>query len=257
VQLKPVVNSWIDSETIRYGGLDEFYCLNDESLVNYDYVVAWADTLSRGTLGRGLFMRGNHNADPERRERATPRPSRAGIPFVLPFSLLNEGTLRMFNSGFYRARPERKKSVVPLSPFFYPLDAIGNYHRIYGPGGMIQWQGLVPSREAVREVLAASAHVGASFLTVMKVMGDHPPAGLMSFSGSGITIALDFPFSRTVIERLPRLDEIVAAAGGRLYPAKDARMSGSHFRGFYPQWPSLAPFIDRRFSSSFWRRVMR
>jgi hypothetical protein len=174
---------------------------------------------------------------------------------VFPFSLLNRGTLKIFNSTFYRARPSRKKAVVPLGPFFYPLDSIGAYHRIYGPRGMIQWQGLIPSREAVREVLTASTRVGGSFLTVLKVMGNRAPAGLMSFSGEGVTISLDFPHSRNVLETLPRLDDIVAAAGGRLYPAKDARMSGANFRRYFPQWQELLPFIDRRFSSSFWRRV--
>lgn len=257
VQLKPIVNSWIDSETIRYTSLDEFYSVNEESMSGYDYVVAWTDTLSHRQPGRGLFMRGNHNQDQERRERKTPIRSRIGVPFVMPFSVLNSATLRIFNSGLYHARPARKEAVVEMIPFFYPLDGIGNYHRIYGPGGMIQWQGLVPSREAAREILAASADVGGSFLTVMKVMGDRPSPGLLSFSGSGVTIALDFPWSRTVMEKLPRLDDIVAAAGGRLYPAKDARMSGRHFRRFYPHWHELVPYIDPRFSSSFWRRVTR
>jgi hypothetical protein len=255
VQLKPIVNSSIDSETIRYGNIGEFYALNEESTAGHDYVVAWTDTLSRKELGRGLFIRGNHNRDPERKERKAPAGPYVGIPGVFPFSLLNRGTLKVFNSVLYRARPSRKKAVVPLGPFFYPLDSIGAYHRIYGPGGMIQWQGLIPSPEAVREVLSASTEVGGSFLTVLKVMGDRAPAGLMSFSGKGVTIALDFPYSRSVLEKLPRLDDIVAAAGGRLYPAKDARMSGANFRRYFPQWQELLPFIDRRFSSSFWRRV--
>jgi hypothetical protein len=77
----------------------------------------------------------------------------------------------------------------------------------------------------------------------------------LSFSGAGITLALDFPYSPRVLEKLPRLDAIVAEAGGRLYPAKDARMSGENFRRYFPQWRELLPFIDPRFSSSFWRRV--
>jgi hypothetical protein len=255
IQLKPIVNSSIDVETIRYGNIDEYYALNEESVSRYDYAVAWTDTLSRKGLGRGLFIRGNHNTDPERLVRKAPAAPWFGIPGVLPFSLLNRGTLQVFNSTFYRARPSRKKATVPLGPFFYPLDSIGAYHRVYGPGGMIQWQGLIPSREAAREVLSFSTHVGGSFLSVVKVMGDRAPAGLMSFSGEGVTIALDFPFSRNVLEKLPRLDDIVAAAGGRLYPAKDARMSGANFRRYFPQWHELLPFIDRRFSSSFWRRV--
>lgn len=255
VQLKPIVNSSIDSEAVRYGGPDEFYALSDESVRGYEYMVAWTDTLSRQQPGRGVFMRGSHNRDADRSERKAPGGPWIGVPGVLPFSVFNRGTLKAFNCFFYRARPARKKSVVPLGPFFYPLDSIGAYHRIYGPGGMIQWQALIPSRDVASEVLKTSADVGGSFLSVMKVMGDRPPAGLMSFSGSGVTIALDFPYSRNVLERLPRLDDMVAEAGGRLYPAKDARMSGANFRRYFPQWEELVRFIDPRFSSSFWRRV--
>jgi hypothetical protein len=253
VQLKPIVNSWIDSEMIRYGDMNEFYALNEESVGGHDYVVAWTDTLSG--KGRGLFIRGNHNRDPQRRELKAPSGPWIGVPAVFPFSVLNRGTIKAFNSVLYWVRPSRTKSVVALRPFFYPLDVLGAYHRIYGPGGMIQWQGLIPTREAAHEVLAASTEVGGSFLSVLKVMGDREPAGLMSFSGKGVTIALDFPYTRNVMEKLPRLDDIVAAAGGRLYPAKDARMSGANFRRYFPQWQELLPFIDPRFSSSFWRRV--
>ena len=255
VQLKPMVNSWIDSEAIRYGDVDEFYSLNMESTAKYEYAVAWVDTLSGRGLGRGIFIRGNHNNDRQRTERKAPAGPHIKVPFILPFSVLNRGTLKAFNEVYYWGKPQVKKAVLPIEPFFYPLDAIGAYHRIYGPRGMIQWQGLVPSREAVREILTIARHIGGSFLSVMKVMGDHPRAGLLSFSGSGVTIALDFPYDRKVLEMLPRLDAIVAECGGRLYPAKDARMSGAHFRRFYPNWQELLPFVDPRFSSSFWRRV--
>jgi FAD/FMN-containing dehydrogenase len=123
---------------------------------------------------------------------------------------------------------------------------------------MLQWQALIPlsSREVAREILSAVARSGSgSFLTVMKVMGDHPSPGLLSFSGRGLTIAFDFPYDAVLLKVLARLDAIVAEAGGRLYPAKDARMSGSNFRRFYPQWQDLLAYIDPRFSSSFWRRV--
>ena len=257
VQLKSIVNSYIDSEAIRYGDVDDFYALNVESTAKYEYAVAWVDTLSRRGLGRGIFMRGNHNTDRERTERKAPSGPHVSVPFILPVSLLNRWTLKAFNQVFYWGKPAVKKAVVPLEPFFYPLDAIGAYHRIYGPKGMIQWQGLVPSRDAVREILTIATRIGGSFLSVMKVMGDHPRAGLLSFSGPGVTIALDFPYDRKVLEMLPQLDAIVAACGGRLYPAKDARMSGAHFRKFYPDWEGLLPFVDPRFSSSFWRRVTR
>ena len=256
VQLKPVENSWIDSETIRYGDLDEFFALNEESIAGHEYVVAWVDTMAVRQPGRGVFIRGNHNRDPKRTERIPPSAPVFSVPMVSPFSLLNRATLTAFNTAFYRGRPGRKIARTAIAPFFYPLDAIGAYHRVYGPGGMIQWQALIPSRDAAREILSAAAHVGGSFLTVIKVMGDHSAEGMLSFSGSGITISLDFANNATVLERLPRLDDIVADAGGRLYPAKDARMSGAHFRRYYPQWEEFLPFIDPRFSSSFWRRVM-
>jgi hypothetical protein len=256
IQLKPVVNSWIDAETIRYGNVEEFHALNAESTEKFEYIVAWVDSSPTRDLGRGLFIRGNHNRDPQRTERKAPRGPKVKVPYVLPFSLLNPFTLRAFNTTYYWVKPRHKVETAPIGPFFYPLDEIGAYHRLYGPGGMIQWQGLVPSREAARAVLSSALDLGRSFLTVMKVMGDHQPCGLLSFSGPGITIALDFPYSAQALEKLPRLDEIVAEAGGRIYPAKDARMSGRNFRRFYPHWENLLPYIDPRFSSSFWRRVM-
>jgi hypothetical protein len=256
LQLKPVANSWIDSETIRYGNVEEFHALNAESTEKFEYIVAWVDSFPTRELGRGLFMRGNHNRDPGRTERKAPSAPKVKVPFVLPVSLLNPWTLQAFNMAYYWAKPRHKVETVPLGPFFYPLDGIGAYHRLYGPGGMVQWQGLVPSREAARAVLSSAMRLGGSFLTVMKVMGDHEPCGLLSFSGPGITIALDFPYSTRLLEKLPQLDEIVAEAGGRIYPAKDARMSGRNFRRFYPHWEKLLPYIDPRFSSSFWRRVM-
>ena len=261
VRLKPILNSWIDSETIRYGSVDEFYALNEESGDKYEYLVAWVDSLARNRVGRGLFMRGNHSRDPHRTERVVPRPPRINVPLDPPFSVLNRFTLKLFNTVYYRAMlASRKSAVAPLEKFFYPLDAIGMWNRIYGQKGLIQWQALIPvhSRDLATEILSVVARSsGGSFLTVMKVMGDMPPEGLLSFSGHGITIALDFAYNPALLGTLSRLDEMVAEAGGRLYPAKDARMSGAHFRRYYPEWEQFLPYIDPKFSSSFWRRVTR
>lgn len=254
LQLKAVVNSWLDTETMRFGGLDEFHALTEESQTKFEYIVAWADTLSRRGLGSGVFIRGNHSQDRGRREREVPGRALVAAP-NLPFRLLNPVTIRAFNAGFYWGRRARSKSVSGIGPFFYPLDGVDAYHRIYGPQGMIQWQALIPSREAVEEVLRRARQMGGSFLTVMKVMGGAERPGMMSFSGAGVTLALDYPFSEALLPRLEALDAIVVAAGGRLYPAKDARMSGAVFRASYPQWEDFQRYIDPRFSSSFWRRV--
>ena len=255
LQLKPVLNSWIDSETIRYGSVDEFFALSSESVERFEYVVAWVDTRATKTVAPGVFIRGNHNQDAGPRVREAPSSPKVAVPFIPPVSLLNRVTLGVFNSLYYHARPCIARQRAAIGPFFYPLDGIGAYHRLYGPKGMIQWQALVPSQDAAKALLVESRRAGSSFLSVMKVMGSIPSPGLLSFSGEGVTIALDFPYSDSLLKVLPRLDDLVASAGGRLYPAKDARMSGRHFRTFYPQWEQLVPFIDPKFSSSFWRRV--
>ena len=255
LQLKPVVNSWIDAEAIRFGDINEFYALTDQSAHDYEYVVAWVDTLSTRTLGRGVLFRGNHSTDTRRSERAPLRDALIAAP-PLPFQLLSNPTIRLFNNAFYWLRKSHAQSRSAIAPFFYPLDALGAYHRIYGPKGMLQWQALLPHRDAVDGVLRAARRLGGSFLSVVKVMGGAPNVGLMSFSGAGVTIALDFPYSDSVLRQLPLLDELVRDAGGRLYPAKDARMSGAMFRATFPQWSEFERYIDPRFSSSFWRRVM-
>ena len=258
-KLRRIRTSWVDTETIRYGGLDEFRTLSAESEASHEYVVAWVDSLARSGIGRGLFMRGNHNADSDRYGLELPQDSRLAVPAELPFKAVNRLTLKLFNTAFYRARLSRRSErTVRFEKYFYPLDSIGSWNKLYGRGGLIQWQALVPleAGDIVRDLLAAAGASGSgSFLTVMKIMGEAPPAGLLSFSGRGITLALDFPYDASLLETLDRLDDMVAEAGGRLYPAKDARMSGANFRRYYPNWTELLPYVDPRFSSSFWRRV--
>lgn len=256
VQLKPIVNSWMDIETIRFGDLNGFFSLTRESQSRFEYVVAWVDTLSSRGLGSGVFFRGSHNQDQQRSERVPPREAIFSVP-PLPFRLLSTGTIRLFNTGFFWLRRHSVRSVSKLAPFFYPLDGIGSYHNIYGPGGMLQWQALVPDAEAASAVLLAARRLGGSFLSVMKVMGDAAPLGIMSFSGTGVTVALDFAYSSGTHRRLRVLDDIVCAAHGRLYPAKDTQMTGSTFRKSYPQWHQFEHYVDPRFSSSFFRRVQR
>jgi hypothetical protein len=131
---------------------------------------------------------------------------------------------------------------------------------MYGKRGFYQYQCVVPyadSREHIRAIFKAIAHSGeGSFLAVLKVFGDKPSPGLLSFPRPGVTLALDFPnkAGRT-LDLMNRLDEHVLAGNGAVYPAKDARMSAASFRAYFPNWEELIPFIDPRFSSSFWRRV--
>ena len=260
IQLRPIANPGIDYETIRFANLDAFFELSEDSERDYEYTVAWVDCLARGkSLGRGLFMRGNH-ASPRDKVPCPPRGAHT-FPTDPPFPLVNSWFLKVFNGLYYRKQiPTIRRSVSHYEPFFYPLDSVLHWNRLYGRRGFLQYQCVVPpesARESVRALLEtiAAAKTG-SFLTVLKVFGDRCSPGLLSFPRPGTTLALDFPHrGRRTLELLDQLDKIVASAGGAVYPAKDARMSGERFRQYFPRWKEFQNYIDPRFSSSFWRRV--
>ncbi|MCB1825972.1 MAG: FAD-binding oxidoreductase [Candidatus Competibacteraceae bacterium] len=263
IQLRRVANPWIASETIRFGNLDEFFTVSAASDRDYEYTVAWLDCASRGAaLGRGLFMRGNH-APALCAARPRPPTGRLNVPFTPPFSLINRWSLRAFNTLYYhRQWREMTCGIVHYAPFFYPLDRVLAWNRIYGRHGFLQYQCAIPQvhgQAAVREVLERIARSGlGSFLAVLKIFGEIPAVGWLSFPRPGVTLALDFPNrGPATFKLLDALDTVVAMTGGAVYPAKDARMSGARFREFFPRWHHFSEYIDLRFSSSFWRRVMR
>lgn len=262
IQLRPIANPGVDSETIRFANLGAFFDLSEESDRDYEYTVAWIDCLAHGkSLGRGLFMRGNH-ASPQERLPLPPRRTRT-FPIEPPFPLINAWSLRAFNSLYYRKQMARmQRAITHYEPFFYPLDGILHWNRMYGRQGFLQYQCVVPSdsaKESIRALLETiAAAKSGSFLAVLKVFGDRRSPGLLSFPRPGATLALDFPNQgQRTMDLLDNLDKIVTSAGGAVYPAKDARMSGERFRQYFPRWEEFQRYIDPRFSSSFWRRVMR
>lgn len=262
LRLRRVAGPYIAKEQIRFRCLDEFFDLSADSDERFEYTMAWVDCLATGpNMGRGRFARGNHTW-PKRipRKAAEPR-SLFTVPVQLPAFALNLVTAKAFNSLYYHAQlSKRSRKTTPYDPFFYPLDAIHEWHRLYGPPGFLQYQFVVPDadRSAIKEILRQISRSGVlSLLAVLKVFGDVPSPGMLSFPRPGVTLALDFPFrgSRT-LSLLNRLDEVVLANGGVLYPAKDARMSAETFQACYPQWREFSQYIDPKFSSSFWRRVV-
>lgn len=262
IQLRPIANPGVDSETIRFANLDAFFDLSEESDRDYEYTVAWIDCLAHGkSLGRGLFMRGNHAA-PQKRPPSPPRKTYT-FPIESPIPLVNAWSLRVFNSLYYRRQTAAiHRAIIHYEPFFYPLDGILHWNRMYGRQGFLQYQCVIPSnsaKESIRALLETiAAAKSGSFLAVLKVFGDQRSPGLLSFPRPGATLALDFPNrGQRTLDLLDNLDKIVASASGAVYPAKDARMSGNHFRQYFPRWEEFQRYIDPRFSSSFWRRVMR
>ncbi len=262
LQLQPLRNAWFDTETVRYDTLEDFFALSDESAEAWDYTVAWVDCTARGkALGRGVFSRGNHAyIAPHARE---PHEGRLKIPFTPPFSLVNGASLRAFNALHFRRAPRTvRRATQHYRPWLFPLDGIRNWNRMYGPRGFLQYQCVLPphvARDATRELLERIAASGTgSFLAVLKQFGTIASPGLLSFPRPGTTLALDFANrGRGTFELLDKLDETVAAAGGAVYPAKDARLTGVRFRQYFPAWRQFSEFIDPAFSSGFWRRVVQ
>lgn len=257
IKLQRVLGPWLNTQTIPYANLTEFFQLADESENHWEHTVSWVDSY-RGN-GRGLFMRGNFTAI----ESPSAHYARQfTIPFVPPVSLMNRLSLRALNTTYYHLKKrQQKQSLIHYESFFYPLDSLLEWNRIYGPKGFFQYQCVIPRQnghEAVKALLKEITQVGAgSFLTVLKTFGDRQPQGMLSFPRSGVTLALDFPNKAAQTHRLfNRLDAIVKAAHGRLYLAKDARMPRELFEAGYPRLAEFLKYRDKGISSELSRRLM-
>jgi FAD/FMN-containing dehydrogenase len=184
------------------------------------------------------------------------------MPFVPPFSLVNRLSLRSFNAAYYHLKKQQAgQSVAHYEPFFYPLDNLLEWNRMYGPKGFFQYQSVVPravGQDAVNAMLEEIARSGdGSFLAVLKTFGNRPSPGMLSFPQPGVTLALDFPNHDERTRRLfQRLDAIVREAKGRLYPAKDARMPRDLFEEGYPRLHEFLPYRDPGIRSGLSRRLM-
>ncbi len=258
IQLRPVPGPWIGGDSLRFGSLNEFFALSTASDAGYEYTVAWIDCAAAGrNLGRGVFMRGNHVPA----SGWEPNGRSLRMPLTPPLSLINSVSLRLFNQlYFHRPGARLDNAVWHYRPFFYPLDSVLEWNRIYGPKGFFQYQCAVPQQgaeEALTEMLRRIAKSGlGSFLAVLKLFGHVPSQGMLSFPRPGATLALDFPNRGPVtLALLESLDAITRDVGGAVYPAKDARMSSVSFKQYYPAWKEFARYVDPHFSSSFWRRV--
>lgn len=259
LRLKRVPGPAIAMERIRFSGLDEFLHLSSSSDQEHEYTVAWVDCLARGRrLGRGLFLRGDHVSGLS--PNVEPDGWHLTLPVEFPSGLINRATVAVFNTVYYRSQLSSKhRKTVPFGSFFFPLDRIQDWNRLYGRTGFFQYQCVVPDDSArtiamLLDRMARSRETPS--LAVLKRFGNLKSPGLLSFPRPGITLAVDFANrGLTTLTLLEQLDQLVAEAGGAVYPAKDARMSAASFRRFFPAWEVFASQVDPKFSSSFWRRV--
>lgn len=229
-------------DTQRFANLDEVMSEMTEGDADYRYSVAWVDCMTRGSnLGRAVLTRGDHAraSDVDSVSLRAPSAARLKVPFDAPSGLLNPWTIRAFNEAWFRSSPRHQVAKLEsFSSFFHPLDGVGDWNRLYGRRGFVQYQFCVPegSGDTVRRAIEHLASSGlASFLAVLKRFGPSSP-GPLSFPMPGWTLALDLPVGpATLPQVLDDLDELVLSADGRIYLAKDARLSPEKIRAMYPR----------------------
>ena len=256
LRLRRVETASMVVDTERARDLDDLLSRLRATDADHRYSVAWIDCLARGrSLGRAVLMRGDHARRDDlpasqREAPLTPPPTAllAAPPWV-PRGLLNRATVRAFNEAYFRRAPVAERGrVQALHAFFFPLDVVRGWNRLYGSSGFLQYQCLVPfgAEETVRALLERLSAAGApSFLAVLKAMGRG--RGLLSFPGPGWTLALDVPALPSLARLLDELDELVAAASGRVYLAKDSRLRPELLPAMYPelpQWEQIRAQLD-------------
>jgi decaprenylphospho-beta-D-ribofuranose 2-oxidase len=272
IDLHPIETSLLRVDSDRVPDLDTLLTLLSEGGRTHRYSVAWVDFLARGaSLGRAVLTQGDFATVDElapRRRRRDPLAydpmSALPAPATMPNGVLNRLSIRAFNEFWYRKAPRKRRGELQsIAKFFYPLDIIDGWNRMYGPRGFLQWQCLVPfgAEAVIREIVEAlSDHQAPSFLAVLKYFGEADP-GPLSFPGPGWTLALDVPTTDPdLAPLLDRLDERVVEVGGRLYLAKESRMRPELVPAMYPrldEWRAVRDRLDpdRRMISDLARRL--
>lgn len=244
LRLLRIASSVIEQQTLRAPSLEAALDLFAQHGTE-TYSVAWIDCISRGkAMGRSLLMLGEHARDggfPMAGE------SRLAVPLDMPAGLLNRLTVGAFDALYYHW-PRRRRQRVHYEAFFYPLDGIAQWNRLYGRHGFVQYQFVLPDQAGMAGLAAILKEIAASgrgsFLAVLKRLGEHN-GNHLSFPLAGYTLALDFKVEPGLFDLLERLDSMVLAYGGRLYLAKDSRMSAATFRRSYPQYEAFQEIRER------------
>jgi len=240
VALTPVPSDRMRVDVERARDLDDVMDRMEREDAGYRHSVAWIDCLERRRLGRSVLIRGNHAPPGATVARAYESGRSLGVPPGVPGGLLTSLTVRAFNELYYRRAPAQQRGrLEPLDTFFHPLDGVRDWNRLYGPRGLLQYQFLVPfgAHETLRAIIARlAAERRPAFLAVLKRFG--PGHGMLSFPAPGWTLAVDLPAGDPGLRAtLDAFDEQVAAAGGRVYLAKDSRLRPELLEAMYPELP--------------------
>lgn len=265
-RLKRINTAYIRQKQIKARNLHEIMGLFEEN-VDATYSVAWIDCLKQGrNFGRSILMLGEHATVDEARTEKFLLPKEKAlvtVPFHFPSFVLNGFTVKLFNTLYYAKNYRRvMDSVAHYDGFYYPLDSILGWNKIYGKKGFVQYQFVLPlatSKQGLVDIMTRINKRGTgSFLAVLKLFGDQD--NLISFPMRGYTLALDFPIQSGLFEFLDELDKVVADYGGRIYLSKDARMKSEIFWKTYPHAQEFKNILqkydpDNRFVSQLSQRL--
>lgn len=237
-KLKNIETAYIRQESIKAENLDEIFRLFDES-ESWTYTVAWIDCLQKGKdIGRSILMRGEHAFAHELPQKFSKNPLRLKkkfsptVPFYFPGFVLNALTVKLFNLLYYKRQTKKEvKNIIDYETYFYPLDAVNDWNKIYGKSGFIQYQMVIPKengKEGMKKILETIANSGnGSFLAVLKLFGKNNPEAYNSFPIEGYTLALDFKVNSKLKKLVEQLDQTVQEFGGRIYLTKDSMSKSS------------------------------
>ena len=260
VYLKRIYSSQIDTETIRCRNLEECFALQHESMDGYEYMFYWLDTHKEGVgMGRGVLQRANHSLTGT---LTCNRKRRFNVPFYLPNVTVNKYSVEVFNNVYYAISRNKSRKCADILEFFYPLDSISNWYRVYGKRGYLEYQIVVPfdgAYQAIFEILTlvSKSKLASNVAAVKPLMN---AKGMLSFPMDGMTLAVDFKIDQRLWKLLDQLDEIVVSNGGRVYLAKDARLSSKNFKLMYSKslegWEAIIKSYkcEGKFSSMMFSR---
>ncbi|MDB4604289.1 FAD-binding oxidoreductase [Acidimicrobiia bacterium] len=260
IKLKRIQNALINTKTVKYNSLQEYWDISSELENQYEYTVSWIDCLMKNDGFRGVFLAGNHSDDTSINMNDDRKVLNLPFPITPPISLVNNLSLKILNNTYFKLNKQSNNKLQHYRSFFFPLDGINNWNNAYGKRGFFQYQfvipydaGSTPIKKILNQIRNSRQVPG---LGVLKNFGSVKSKGLMSFPREGVTLALDFANKgQKTLELFNKLDEIVLANNGAIYPAKDARMSPKVFSSGYENLEIFKHYIDPKFSSSFWRRV--
>lgn len=261
IKLIKVQSQYISTKRQSFRSIEEYFDLNSANDNKFDYTVSWVDFPSNNNREiRGIYHSGNHESNFSSHKNSKNRNLTLSLPFYPPISLVNNLSINILNSIYFRLNKLSKNNLQHYRNFFFPLDLIKNWNKAYGKKGFYQYQFVVPLQSSelvmnqVFKILDEKNHRPA--LGVLKNFGSVKSVGMLSFPTEGVTLAIDLQNKgKETLSLLNRLDEILLQNNGRIYPAKDARMSKEMFLSNYKNFDHFLKFIDPRFSSTFLERV--